>query len=270
MGKKVKIEMEETNVNEYLEFSKILKAFGIFRQNLSKAHNDFVASQLLKTYEIVTKTFVLQGKEYTGTYKEDVRRKYNRDAYEKESKLATVLASFGFDVILIEEDNTLPGKKPDAIVNGIVMDFKEVKAFSEIDATKNTLGNLYQKGMKKAYVKGVVIFLHNFSNEFVINNMEGKTAPSKNGLALFFHEDTGTLQLIDMEKIRTAHIEQSKLAGHPERLPNILNGKENKKSTSTVSITAVCNNNKPQQVQKSSNKKKKNKQNKIEENIHSK
>lgn len=34
----------------------------------------------------------------------------------------------------------------------------------------------------------------------------------------------------DMEKIRTAHIEQSRMAGHPERLPNNLRKSEwNKK-----------------------------------------
>ena len=54
-------------------------------------------------------------------------RKFNREAYAKESKLATVLASFGFDVILIEENSKEPGTKPDAIVNGIVMDFKETR-----------------------------------------------------------------------------------------------------------------------------------------------
>ena len=126
-----------TEQDELLELSKILKAFGTFRQDLPKEHNDFVAAQVLKTYEVVTKTYVLQGREYTGTFKEDVKRKYNKIAYEKEAKLATVLASFGFDVILIEENNSLPGKKPDAIVNGIVMDFKEIKAFSEKE-----IGNL--------------------------------------------------------------------------------------------------------------------------------
>lgn len=36
-----------------------------------------------------------------------------------------------------------------------------------------------------------------------------------NGLALFFHEDTGKLQLIDMKKIRTVHKEQSQIGMTP-------------------------------------------------------
>lgn len=249
-----------TEQDELLELSKILKAFGTFRQDLPKEHNDFVAAQVLKTYEVVTKTYVLQGREYTGTFKEDVKRKYNKIAYEKEAKLATVLASFGFDVILIEENNSLPGKKPDAIVNGIVMDFKEIKAFSEKEIGKNTLGSNYQNAMRKQNVQGVAFFLHNFSNQFVRKNMEGKTSTGKNGFALFFHEDTGRLQLIDMEKIRTAHIEQSRMAGHPERLPNNLRKSERKKDTSIGSASAIYKQNISHSSQKSSvNKKKKNK-----------
>ena len=121
----------------------IFHQFGIYRNTLPEEHNVFVKQQLQKNYDFVTKTYNLRGKSYTGTYRENSRRKENCEAYEKESKLATVLASLGFDVILLEEDNTLPGKKPDAIVNGIVMDFKEIEAVSERDATKNTLGNNY-------------------------------------------------------------------------------------------------------------------------------
>lgn len=246
--------------DELLELSKILKAFGTFRQNLPKEHNDFVSSQLLKPYEIVTKTYVLQGREYTGTFKEDVKRKYNKTAYEKEAKLATVLASFGFDVILIEENNSLSGKKPDAIVNGIVMDFKEVKAYSENEVGKNTLGGQYQNAMRKQQVQGVAFFLHNFSTQFVKKNMEGKTSSGKNGFALFFHEDTGRLQLIDMKKIRTVHEEQSRMAGRPERLPNNLRKSEPSIDTSINSTSAVYNKNITHSAKKSSVKKtKKNK-----------
>lgn len=243
-------------INELIELSKILKAFGNFRQNLPKEHNDFVATQLLKTYEVVTKTYVLQGKEYTGTFKEDVKRKYNKVAYEKEAKLATVLASFGFDVTLIEENNSLPGKKPDAIVNGIVMDFKEIKAFSEKEIGKNTLGGQYQNAMRKQNVQGVAFFLHNFSNQFVKKNMVDKTSTGKNGFALFFHENTGFLQLIDIKKIRTAHIEQSKKAGHPKRLPNNLRRSKFSKDTSINPNSAICNQTISHSSQKSSKRKK--------------
>ena len=195
--------------SETTDLARIFMQFGIYRNTLSKAHNDFVKRQLQKDYDIVTKTYNLQGRIYKGTYKEDAGRKLNKVAYEKEAKLATVLAALGFDVILIEENSAKSGTKPDAIVNGIVVDFKEIKAFYEKDATRNTLGNEYQRGMKKVNSEGVVIFLHNFSESFVRKNMGfKKTRPGKNGLALFFHEDTGTLQLIDMKKVRAAQLER--------------------------------------------------------------
>lgn len=194
---------------EETDIVKILQVFGSFRNSLPKEHSDFVRAQLQKDYDIVTKTYLLGGTEYTGTFREDAHRKNNKEAYEKESKLAIVLASFGFDVILIEENNALPGKKPDAIVNGIVMDFKEITARSEKDASKNTLGNNYQNGIHKKFSQGVAIYLHNFSNDFVKTHMSGeKTSPTHNGLALFFHEDTGTFQLIDIQKVRAAYIKQ--------------------------------------------------------------
>lgn len=194
---------------ETTELIKIFQLFGIYRNSLPKEHNDFVRQQIQKEYDTVTKTYCLCGKSYSGTYREDSHRKDNKEAYEKESKLATVLASFGFDVILIKEDNTIPGKKPDAIVNGIVMDFKEISAKDEKDAGKNTLGNNYQDALDKKLVEGVVIYLHNFSNDFVIKNMGfRKTSPKHNIPALFFHESTGKFQLIDMKKIRAARFEQ--------------------------------------------------------------
>ena len=198
---------DETEITNLI---RIFQQFGIYRNILPKEHNEFVKEQLQKDYDIVLKTYVLQGKTYTGTYREDSHRKDNKEAYQKESKLATVLASMGFDVILIEEDNTKPGTKPDAIVNGIVMDFKEIKALNEHEIGKNALGHNYQDGIHKAYSEGVVIYLHNFSEGFVKNNMSfEKTSPTHNGIALFFHEDSGKLQLIDMEKVRAAHFEQN-------------------------------------------------------------
>lgn len=187
----------------------IFRQFGLYRNSLPKEHAEFVKLKLQEEYDTVTKTYDLQGKIYSGTFRENERRKYNREAYEKEAKLATVLASFGFDVILIEEDSGKSGTKPDAIVNGIVMDFKEIAAFSEKETGKNTLGNNYRSGIHKLHSEGVVIFLHDFSTDYVFAHMENKTSETHNGLALFFHESTGDLQLIDMKKLRTAHTEQS-------------------------------------------------------------
>lgn len=107
-----------TNDFEETDIIKILQVFGIFRNSLPKEHSDFVRVQLQKVYDTVTKTFVLGGKEYKGTYREDSHRKDNKEAYAKESKLATVLASFGFDVILIEEKQKIRAaykKQPQSI-----------------------------------------------------------------------------------------------------------------------------------------------------------
>lgn len=197
------------NEIEICDFEKVLRQFGIYRNTLPKEHNEFVKRQLQKDYDTITKTYNLQGRIYRGTFRENSTRKFNKEAYAKESKLATVLASFGFDVILIEENPKESGTKPDAIVNGIVMDFKEITAFYEKAASKNTLGLNYRDGMRKKHSEGVALFLHNFSETFVTKNMGFKeTRRGKNGLALFFHEDTGKFQLIDMRKIRAAHFER--------------------------------------------------------------
>ena len=206
---------------ETCDLIQIFRQFGIYRNTLSKEHNEFVKNQLQKDFDTVTKCYELQGKTYSGTFREDLHRKENREAYAKESKLATVLASFGFDVVLIEEDNRLSGTKPDAIVNGIVMDFKEIDAESEKEASKNRLGSDYRNGMRKNHSEGVVLLVHNFSEQFVSSNMDFKqTRRGNNGLALFFHENTGTLQLIDMEKIRAAHFEQPSSRSAPGIKPN--------------------------------------------------
>lgn len=191
--------MEETDILQ------ILRQFAIYRSSLSKEHEDFVRKQIQKEYEFVTKTYELQGRVYKGTYRTDSKRCENIEAYKKESKLATVLASFGFDVILIEENNSIPGKKPDAIVNGVVMDFKEIEALDEQSVGKNTFGKNYQEAMRKENSAGVAMYIHNFSENFVYKNMIKKTSPTRNGMALFFHEDTGNLQLIDMENVRASH-----------------------------------------------------------------
>ena len=166
---KVICPMNETETKELI---KIFQQFGIYRNSLSKEHDDFVKQQLQKKYDNVTKTYELQGKIYTGTFRENPHRKENKVAYEKEAKLATVLASMGFDVVLIEEDNTKEGTKPDAIVNGIVMDFKEIEAFYEHDTSKNSLGRNYRDGMRKEKSEGVVIYLHNFISNFIIRCMQ--------------------------------------------------------------------------------------------------
>ncbi len=255
------------NETETIELVEIFQQFGIYRNSLSKEHNDFVKQQLQKNYDVVTKTYELQGKTYTGTFKEDSHRKENKDAYTREAKLATVLASMGFDVILIEEDNSKDGKKPDAIVNGIVMDFKEIEAINENMVGKHTVGNRYQDGMRKKPTAGVAIFLHNFSNQYISKHMEGKTNPSNNGLALFFHEDTGSLQLIDMKKIRTIHNEQSFKVGTPPGTSSEQHSLDGLNTSEQVASSSLQLNNISQMNEKSNKNEKQKKSTTLAEDI---
>ena len=240
--------MNETDIDTIIEtqnLMQICQIFGLYRNNLSAENDKFVKEQLQKEYNKVTKTYTLNGKTYTGTFKVYPGRENNRHAYEKEAKLATVLASLGFDVILIEEDNTKPGKKPDAIVNGIVMDFKKIEAKTEKEASKNRLGSDYRDGMRKKHTEGVVLLLHCFSENFVTKNMSFKqTRRGNNGLALFFHENTGKLQLIDMKKIRAAHLKQLSSRSAPsvttEPADNIIIHSLSKKSSQNTKEKNSC------------------------------
>ncbi len=85
----------------------------------------------------------------------------------------------------------------------------------------------YKDGMRKRFSNGVAIFLHEFSNDFVSKSMDFKeTRRGKNGLALFFLEDTGTFQLFDMQKIRAAKLRQPLSRRAPDvsiELPDISN-----------------------------------------------
>ena len=68
-----------------------------------------------------------------------------------------------------------------------------------------------------------------------------QTRRGNNGLSLFFHEDTGALQLIDMEKIRAAHFEQLSSRKAPdvsaEPLDKLSIASLNKKSNENISLT---------------------------------
>ena len=181
-----------------------------YKKSLPKEHNEFVEKQLKQKYNKVTKVIIIGERTFIGTFQEDKGRKKNKDAYPKESKIATVFSSKGFDITLLKEteENTKNNKtksidntKSDAIVNGIVMDFKEITGNS-----KNTLGNNYQDAMRKKNSQGALLFLvRNMTEKEVFDQLAGKTRSKNNGIVLIYHEDTDNLQIINMKNLRAAH-----------------------------------------------------------------
>lgn len=90
-----------------------------------------------------------------------------------------------------------------------ISDLGFIDYFTANGVSPHRIGSDYKDAMRKSHTKGVIILLHNFSEKYVTQNMGfEKTRRTNNGIALFFHENTGTFQLIDMEKVRAAHFEQ--------------------------------------------------------------
>lgn len=92
---------------ETTELLQIFRQFGIFRNTLPKEHAEFVKQQLQKDYDTVTKTYKLQGKVYTGTFRENAQRKRNREAYEKEAKLLKLTMGLRSFFMKIQENCSL-------------------------------------------------------------------------------------------------------------------------------------------------------------------
>ena len=81
------------------------------------------------------------------------------------------------------------------------MDFKEITG-----ASKNTLGNNYQDAMRKKHSQGALLFLvRNMTGNEVFNQLAGKTRSKNNGIVLIYHENTDSLQIINMKNLRAAH-----------------------------------------------------------------
>ena len=184
-----------------------------YRKTLPKRHNKFVTIMLKKEYNTVTQSVTIGEQIFTGTFREDKNRKKNREAYQKERKIAIVFSSKGFDIILLKETEektdlnknnkiTIRNKtRSDAIVNGIVMDFKEITGTS-----KNTLGNNYQDAMRKKHSQGALLFLvRNMTENGAFAQLAGKTRSKNNGIVLIYHENTDSLQIINMKNLRAAH-----------------------------------------------------------------
>lgn len=201
-----------------------------YKKTLSDEHNNFVKKKLKGKYETVTRTVTIWERSFTGTFKEDKYRKNNRRAYKKETKIATILASKGFDIVLLKESSS-GYKKPDALVNGIVMDFKEITGTS-----KNALGNNYQNAMRKKNSQGAVLFLVNGMTETeVFNQLSGKTRTHDNGIVIVYHEDTDKLQIINMKNLRAAH-ERTARIGMASGITQELHNELGAKSQSNLNI----------------------------------
>jgi len=198
---------------ESVSIEKAKQILDDYRKTLSKEHNKFVMKILKKEYNTVTQSVIIGEQTFTGTFKEDKNRKKNREAYQKERKIAIIFSSKGFDIILLKETeekadlnkkNYIKSRdktKSDAIVNGIVMDFKEITGTS-----KNTLGNNYQDAMRKKHSQGALLFLvRNMTENEVFNQLAGKTRSKNNGIVLIYHENTDSLQIINMKNLRAAH-----------------------------------------------------------------
>ena len=182
-----------------------------YKKTLPEDHNEFVRKQLEYEYISVTRTITIGEQTFTGTFREAKDRKKKKNAYRKESKIAAVLASKGFDIVLLKEEdkpahlnsrnNSQRNTKPDALVNCVVMDFKEI-----IGNSKNTLGNNYQDAMKKNNTYGAVMFVvKDISEKDVFNQLAGKTRSQGNGIVLVYHENKDALQIINMKNLRAAH-----------------------------------------------------------------
>ena len=200
------------------------KILAEYKSTLPEEHNKFVREQLEKEYNTVTKTITIGERTFTGTYRESDDRKNNKDAYTKETKISVVLSSKGFDIILLKETDKQRHKtkkinrkhqnntKSDALVNDVVMDFKEI-----IGTSKNTLGKNYQEAMRKRYSQGAVLFLvNNMTEKEVFNQLAGKTRSKGNGLVLIYHENTDSFQIINMKNLRAAHDRTARIGRAPD------------------------------------------------------
>ncbi len=107
------------------------------------------------------------------------KSKNERVKYEKEKNMATILARAGHSVWLLPEENA--GKKnPDAIVDGLIYDFKKIK-FKQIERR-------FSEGLEQA--GNVVLKIDDESNESRILGKIRKHIKGKSGkLFLLFGDD---------------------------------------------------------------------------------
>lgn len=185
--------------------------------NMLKTYEDNLTDKEKKFVEKKKRTC----KPKKGTYTNSINKKTYTGKYyispyrqkiQKEEDFAIFLASMGFSVYLVPEPST-EGKKIDAIVNNVPVDFKKV-------GTGNwAIPNEYKDGMKKKNCKGVLMQVptelsgYRYKNEyldlktFVGKNtrIENEPGVSKNGILALWIEDDDRFEVFDMKKIRAEH-----------------------------------------------------------------
>lgn len=134
----------------------------------------------------------------------------NRTLTDSEYYVATLLASFGFEVYMIDEP-TSGGKKVDAIVNNVPVNFKSV------GLGNNAIKTNYQNGMEKEHCKGIVMtiekeILYRVKNQkkkivekTLSEAVKSYTKSQNNGFLSIWIEEIETFKNFDMKKIRESH-----------------------------------------------------------------
>ena len=247
---------------------------------------------ILKIYEVnltdEEKRFVLRKKKdcspkwasYTNpinkkVYKSKFYISSHRQKIQKEEDFAVYLSSMGFSVYLIPEESS-GGKKVDAIVNGVPVDFKKVGLGNW------AIPNEYKDGMKKNNSNGVLIQVpkelpgYRYDGElldldsFVKKNTrkEDGIGKPKNGILAIWIEDVDEFKVFDMKKIRAEHdrtaqgrannissnsniSQQNNLSSKnvTKSLKPDYNGENRKGQTFDINITDITENNKQQKLE---------------------
>ncbi len=143
-------EDKEAEEKENQSYNKLDSLLEKLKKSMTEEETKWCEDAKLKCKETShTYTSKITGKVYSGNfYEADIRT--NKSALASERNIAAILASKGFEVYLLEEDNTIPGKKVDALVNGVPVDFKY------IEDSKNGIRNGYHDGMKKEHSMGII------------------------------------------------------------------------------------------------------------------
>ena len=184
---------------------KLISLFEECKNSLTDEEEKFVEEKK-KGCEARTETVrnKITGKEYSGTFYVHPQRQL----LDKEKYMATLLASLGFEVYMVEELSSVEGKKIDAIVNGIPVDFKDV------GLGNNAIKDNYQRGMRKENCKSVIIRIEK-EIKYSVRDENGEkterpldeavrswTKPSNNGILVIWIDNLEDFKTYDMKKIR--------------------------------------------------------------------
>lgn len=200
---------------------KLFALFDEYKNKLTETEKFFVEERKKRCLpETVIVKNEKTGQEFFGTYKVYPERKLS----EQEKYMATLLSSLGFDVYMIDEPSS-GGKKVDAIVNGVPVDFKDV------GLGNNAVKNNYQNGMDKENAKGIIMRIED-SIKYIVKDKNGNkvekpleeavknwTKTKNNGILAIWIDNLSEFKVFDMQKIR-ADNESRPEAGQPEQNPN--------------------------------------------------